>query len=125
MIFTRRESAEKEKRIEEDVHDEEGEKKEEGEKDKSKESGDEVSTTKTKTKSQLAQEARREIPPALSRETLYPMVSSKKDKEHYFKQFLDIFQKLEITIPFGEAIHQMSLYKKFLKDILIKKGKVH
>ena len=39
MIFTRRESAEKEKRIEEDVHDEEGEKKEEGEKDKSKESG--------------------------------------------------------------------------------------
>ena len=44
----------KKKRIEEDVHDEEGEKKEEGEKDKSNESGDEVSTTNTKTKSQLA-----------------------------------------------------------------------
>jgi len=42
VIFTRRESAEKEKRIEKDVRDEEGEKKEEGEKDKSKESGDEV-----------------------------------------------------------------------------------
>ena len=60
VIFTRREIVEKEKRIEEDVHDEEGEKKEEGEKDKSKENDDEVSTTKTK--SQLAREARREIP---------------------------------------------------------------
>ena len=46
IIFTRRESAEKEKRIEEDVSDEEGEKKnrEEGEKDKTKESDDEVPT---------------------------------------------------------------------------------
>ena len=77
----------------------------------------------TKTKSQLAQEARREIPPTSSKETPYPLVPSKKDKEHYFKQFLDIFQMLEITIPFGEVIQQMPLYKKFLKDILIKKGK--
>ena len=123
VIFTRRENVEKEKRIEEDVCDEEGEKKEEGEKDKSKESGDEVSSTKTKTKNQLAQEARREIPPTSSKETPYPLVPSKKDKEHYFKQFLDIFQMLEITIPFGEVIQQMPLYKKFLKDILIKKGK--
>ncbi|KAL2569509.1 hypothetical protein AAZV13_18G131300 [Glycine max] len=123
VIFTRRENVEKEKRIEEDVCDEEGEKKEEGEKDKSKESGDEVSTTKTKTKNQLAQEARREIPPTSSKEIPYPLVPSKKDKEHYFKQFLDIFKMLEITIPFGEVIQQMPLYKKFLKDILIKKGK--
>ena len=85
VIFTRRESAEKEKRIEEDVRDEEEEKKEEGEKDKSKESGDEVSTTKTKTKSQLAREARREIPPASSKKAPYPLVPSKKDKERYFK----------------------------------------
>ena len=48
---------------------------------------------------------------------------SKKDKECYFKRFLDIFKRLEITIPLEEAIQQMSLYKKFLKDILIKKGK--
>ena len=61
VIFTRRESAEKEKSIEEDVRDEEEEKKEEGEKDKSKENGAEVSTIKTKTKSQLAQKARRDI----------------------------------------------------------------
>ena len=59
IILTRRENNEKEKRIEEDVSDEEGENKkreegEKGKKNKSKDSGDEVSTTKTKTKSQLA-----------------------------------------------------------------------
>jgi len=29
---------------------------------------------------------------------------------------------LEITLPFGEAIQQISLYAKFLKDILTKKN---
>ena len=37
--------------------------------------------------------------------------------------FLDILKKLEITIPFGEALQQMSLYSKFLKDLLTKKSK--
>ena len=105
------------------MRDEEEEKKEEGEKDKSEESGVKVSTIKTKTKSQLAREARGEIPPASSKEALYPLVPSKKDMKCYFKWFLDIFQKLEITIPFGEAIQQISLYKKFLKHLLLKKGK--
>ena len=31
-------------------------------------------------------------------------VPSKKDKERYFSRFLDIFNKLEITIPFREAL---------------------
>ena len=57
------------------------------------------------------------------KEASYPLVPSKKDKERYFKRFQDIFQKLDITIPFGESLQQMSLYTKFLKDILTKKGK--
>ena len=64
IILTRRENNEKEKRIEEDVSDEEGEKKkreeEEKGKNESKESSDEVSTNKIK--SQLAWDARKEIP---------------------------------------------------------------
>ncbi|KAL5176918.1 hypothetical protein HKD37_08G022767 [Glycine soja] len=76
-----------------------------------------------KTKSQFAWEARKEITPALLKEALYLLVPSKKDKERYFKRFLDIFQKLEILIPFGEALQQMPLYIKFLKDLLTKKGK--
>ena len=57
------------------------------------------------------------------KEASYPLVPSKKDKERYFARFLDIFKKLNITIPFGEALQQMSLYTKFLKDLLTKKGK--
>ena len=91
VIFIKKESAEKEKKIEEDVRDEEKEKKEEGEKYKSKENGAKVLTIKTKIKSQLAQEARRVIPPASSKEAPYPLVPSKKDTKCYFKRFLDIF----------------------------------
>ena len=53
----------------------------------------------------------------------YPLVPSKNDKERYFARFLDIFNKLEITISFREALQQMPLYTKFLKDFLTKKGK--
>jgi len=46
------------------------------------------------------------------------LVPTKKDKERYLTRFLDIFKKLEITMPFGEALQQMSLYSKFFKDML-------
>lgn len=36
---------------------------------------------------------------------------------------MDIVKKLEITIPFGEALQHMSIYTKFLKDLLTKKDK--
>ena len=53
----------------------------------------------------------------------YPFVPSRKEKEHYFARFLDIFNELEITIPFGEAPQQMLLYAKFLKELLTKNDK--
>ncbi|XP_014511688.1 uncharacterized protein LOC106770388 [Vigna radiata var. radiata] len=36
---------------------------------------------------------------------------------------MEIFKKLEITIPFSEALQQMSSYAKFLKELLMKKRK--
>ena len=51
------------------------------------------------------------------------MVPTKKNKERYFRRFFEIFKGLEITMPFGEALQQMPLYSKFMKDILTKKGK--
>ena len=48
---------------------------------------------------------------------------SKKEKERHLARFLDIFKKLEITIPFGESLQQMPLYSKFLKDLLTRKSK--
>ena len=76
-----------------------------------------------KTKSDLAREKKNEVVPSLGKEAPYPLVSSKKDKERHFSRFLDINKKLKITIPFGEALQQMPLYSKFLKDLLTKKGK--
>jgi len=77
----------------------------------------------SKTKSQLAREARKEEPPAPLEEPTYPLEPSTKNKEPYFKHFLEIFKGMEITMPFGEVLQQMSLYTKFMKDILTKKGK--
>ena len=51
------------------------------------------------------------------------MVPSRKDKERHLAKFLDIFKKLEITLPFGETLQQMPLYAKFLKDMLTKKNR--
>ena len=56
-------------------------------------------------------------------EVPYPMVPSKKDKDRHLARFLVIFRKLEITMPFGEALQQMSLYSKFLKDMLRRKNR--
>ena len=37
-------------------------------------------------------------------EVPYPVVPSKNEKDHHLARFLDIFRKLEITMPFGEAL---------------------
>ena len=54
-------------------------------------------------------------------EVPYPVVPSKKENDCHLARFLDIFRKLEITMPFREALQQMPLYSKFLKDMLTRK----
>ncbi|XP_028193142.1 uncharacterized protein LOC114378701 [Glycine soja] len=131
VIFTKsqmRKNVEKEKRDKgamKDVSTEEGENKkiEKGDKEKEKNNKRGEKVLPAKTKSQLARETKREIPIALVKNIPYPLVPSKKERECYFARFLDIFKKLEITILFGEALQQMPMYKKFLMDLLTKKGK--
>ena len=72
-------------------------KKEENEKGKEKKES-------RKTKSELAREKKKEAVPCTGKEVSYPLVPPKKDKERHLARFLDIFKKLEITIPFGEAL---------------------
>ena len=43
--------------------------------------------------------------------------------EEHFSRFLDVFKKIEIDLPFVEALTQMPNYAKFLKDIMSKKRK--
>ncbi|KAH1216099.1 hypothetical protein GmHk_13G037085 [Glycine max] len=47
---------------------------------------------KEEEEKKLAREARKEVPPAPLKEPPYPLVPSKKNKERYFKHFLEIFK---------------------------------
>ncbi|XP_019423053.1 PREDICTED: uncharacterized protein LOC109332524 [Lupinus angustifolius] len=53
----------------------------------------------------------------------YPKRPSKKYKEGQYIRFLDLFKNLQINIPFMEAMEQMLVYAKFMKDLLTKKRK--
>ena len=52
-----------------------------------------------------------------------PQRIQKAKMEEQFYRCLDMFKKIEINIPFAEALAQMPYYYKFLKDILSKKMK--
>ena len=41
--------------------------------------------------------------------------------DEQFSKFMDMSKKIEINIPFAEALVQMPNYAKFLKDIMSKK----
>ena len=96
----------------------EKEKNQRNEKEKEK-----VDEEKKKTKSEVSREKKREITSVEGKEVPYPLVPSKKDKERHLARFLDIFKKLEITVPFGESLQQMPFYAKFIKDMLTKKNR--
>lgn len=51
----------------------------------------------------------------------YLHAPTKKDNVMNYAWFLDIFSRLQINIPFSEALEQMASYAKFMKDILMKK----
>ena len=52
----------------------------------------------------------------------FPTRNKKKEQhEKNFKKFLEMFKKLEINIPFLEALEKMPSYAKFMKDIISKK----
>ncbi|XP_058764942.1 uncharacterized protein LOC131638400 isoform X1 [Vicia villosa] len=51
----------------------------------------------------------------------YPPGPSKKEDAKHYARFLDIFSKLQINVPFSEALEQMPMYSKFIKDIITKK----
>ena len=53
----------------------------------------------------------------------FPLRLQKEKMEEQFSRFLVVFKKIEINLPFAEALPQMPNYAKFLKDILSKKRK--
>ena len=114
--MSEKEISEKEKKEKEKEREKEKENEKKNKKEKKKEE-------KKKSKSEMARERKKEASPAEGREVPYPLVPSRKEYERHLARFLDIFKKLKSNMPFGEALHQMSLYAKFLKDMLTRKNK--
>ena len=54
----------------------------------------------------------------------FPQRLQKARLEEQFSRFLDMFKKIEINIPFSEALTQMPLHAKFMKKILRRKRKI-
>ncbi|XP_015944519.1 uncharacterized protein LOC107469655 [Arachis duranensis] len=52
---------------------------------------------------------------------LYPQRLQKASKDKQFSRFLEVFKKLQINISFAEALEQMPLYAKFMKELLTNK----
>ncbi|XP_010525653.1 PREDICTED: uncharacterized protein LOC104803421 [Tarenaya hassleriana] len=60
-------------------------------------------------------------PPPRPPSVPFPSRLKKHNEDRQFARFAEMLKKLEITMPFTEAILQMPSYTKFLKDILTKK----
>ena len=54
----------------------------------------------------------------------FPQRLQKAKLEEQFAKFLNMFKKIEINIPFSEALTKIPHYEKFMKYILNKKRKI-
>ena len=54
----------------------------------------------------------------------FPQRLQKAKLEEQYSRFLNMFKKIEVNIPFSEALTQMPHYAKFMKDILSRKRKI-
>ncbi|XP_073120712.1 uncharacterized protein [Henckelia pumila] len=54
----------------------------------------------------------------------FPVALKKAKLDSQFGKFLEVFKKLNINIPFADALMQMPSYAKFLKEILSNKRKL-
>jgi len=54
----------------------------------------------------------------------FPQKHKQKATDKQFVQFLNMFKKLHINIPFAKALAQMPKYAKFMKEILRNKRKL-
>ena len=51
----------------------------------------------------------------------FPQRMKQSKLDNQYAKFLNMFKKLEINIPFVEALVQIPHYAKFMKDIISKK----
>ena len=69
------------------------------------------------------QQGRKKGVKAYNPQVPFPQRLQKAKLEEQFSKFLNMFKKIEINIPFLEALTRMPHYAKFMKDLLSKKKK--
>ncbi|XP_057440003.1 uncharacterized protein LOC130731798 [Lotus japonicus] len=62
----------------------------------------------------------RDLTPKVSK-IPFPKALTKKNIDKKFSKFVEVFIKLHINIPFADALEQMPIYARFMKDILSKR----
>ncbi|XP_050213909.1 uncharacterized protein LOC126665222 [Mercurialis annua] len=81
-----------------------------------------------RTKNKVVEESTIEKPPPKIKEYVppipYPRRQMKRINELNFQKLLNIFKKIQINIPFTEALAQIPSYAKFLKEIISNKNKL-
>ncbi|XP_073121149.1 uncharacterized protein [Henckelia pumila] len=90
---------------------------------KSEKEPETVTSEKTSGKSSIL------TPPPTSQSKIvvpppFPAALKKAKLDSQFGKFLEVFKKLNINIPFADALMQMPSYAKFLKEILSNKRKL-
>ena len=63
-------------------------------------------------------------PPKITHPLLYSQRFQKKMIDEQFSKFLNIFKKLQVNIPFADALKQMPQYAMFMEEIMTKKMKI-
>lgn len=74
-----------------------------------------------RTRSQIAKEKKNVVVNPPSKDLPYPHAPTKEDKEKKYARFLEIFKRLQVNIPFLEALEKMPTYVKFMKELFTMK----
>ncbi|XP_027368279.1 uncharacterized protein LOC113874247 [Abrus precatorius] len=80
--------------------------------------------TVRRTKRQILEDSNKPLDEEKYKRLSYPQRVINPKQERQYERFLDVFKKLQINIPFAEALEQMPSYAKFMKELLSKKRKL-
>jgi len=97
----------------------ENEKKEKIMREKKSEKLIDVDSSLRKSKSQLLKEGDNpQVIPSYVKLPYPHLAKKKKEEEGQFKKFMELFSQLHVNIPFSQALDQMPVYAKFMKELL-------
>ena len=84
----------------------------------------EIENEKPQSEKAVGESEKPKTPPLYKPKIPFPQRLAKPNLDAQFKKFVDMLKKIYINVPFTEALSQIPLYAKFLKDILSKKRKI-